>query len=179
MARYESGDVVTYWFVICTDRHGSRVQAFSDNKDLVKAYMEFHKSPDFEIKPMTDKIDTLAEIINENTHDEIQIANLRIRDPKAKDGKNPMRLIQAPVTETELILLNDDTNNFLNSAIPYGYLNAAIPYLKDKWQEVLDDIFLPDVIRKVVHQQTTSRMADINLDQLMLMLKIPNAHFGL
>ncbi len=180
MAKYESGDIVTFWFVVYHDPvAGKRIQAFSDNKDLVKAYLEFHKCPEYSIKSMTGTIDSMVPIINENRNDELHIENINTRDPNARKHQNRVKMIQIPITGTESVLLSDDSANFLNSAIPYSYLNSAIPYLKDKWQGVLDDIFLTDIIKHVIHRQTTKKIGYIDVDQLMLMIRLPQAHFGL
>lgn len=180
MSKYESGDIATYWFVIIKERDGSkRIQAFSDSKALVKFYMELHNSPRFSLRSMTAPIDEIIPILNENSNDEIHIENILTRDSKAKKGENCMKMVQIPMTGTESILLRDDTAEFLNSSIPYGYLNGAIPYLKDKWQRALADIFLTDIIRKVVHHQTTRRLQDLQVDQASMLIRIPQGNFGL
>lgn len=180
MAKYEHGDIATYWFVIIEDEDGSkRIQAYSDSKDLVKYYMDFHKFPAFKLKSMTGTIDEIIPILNENANDEIHIENIYTRDPDARKGESPTKLIAIPITGTESMMLRDDTAEFLNSLIPYGYLNEAIQYMKPKWQRVLRDIFLVDIIHHVVHRNTTKRLSMLDIDQAMLLLKIPSSYFGL
>lgn len=180
MAKYEKGDIVTYWFVTIKDDDGStRIQAYSDSKELVRYYMEFHQFPNFRLKSMTGTIDEIIPILNENANDEIHIENIYTRDPDAKKGKHPMKLVAVPLTGTESVMLRDDTSEFLNSLIPYGYLNEAIPYMKDKWKKALQDIFLLDIIHHVVHHDTTSKLNMIDIDQAMMLLRIPSSYFGL
>lgn len=180
MAKYEKGDIVTYWFIVCETESGSRhIQGWSDNKTIVKAYMEFHSCPDFTVKCKTGSIERMIEIVNHNANDEIQIVNIATRDPEAKKGRNKLKLIAIPMTGTEKMFIDDDTANFLNSAIQYSYINSALPYLKDEYQKVLDSILLTDIIQKVVHHRTSKRISYLDIDQLLLLLRIPDSHFGL
>lgn len=179
MARYEKGDIVTYWFVVCHDKDGKRIQAFSDDKDLVKFYMAFHKCKEFSLKSMEGTIESIVPIINANVNDEIVLYNIYTRDPKAKHGESKTKMIQVPMTKSEIMLLKDDTDGYLNSQIAYSYIFSTIPYLKDKYQKALDSIFLSDVIRKVVHNQMPKRLALLEIDQLILLLKLPDSKFGL
>lgn len=180
MAKYETGDIVTFWFVIYHDpRHGKRIQAFSDNKNLVKFYMEFHKCEQFSLKSLTGTIDSMIGIMNDNTLDELEIASVYTRDPNAKKGRNKMKLIQVPMTQNEMAFVKEDSVDFLSSQINYSYLAEVIPYLKEKYQRALDDILLTDIIQSVVHQKRSRKLELVDIDQISLMPKLPNSHFGL
>ena len=43
---YDSNDIVDYYFIMVTDRNGTRVQAWTEEKVLAEAYMEFHNCKD-------------------------------------------------------------------------------------------------------------------------------------
>ena len=70
MAKYEEGDIVTYYFIIVEDGNDKRIQAWSDHKELVKYYMEFHKCKYYSIKKVDDIFERVMDIINENANDE-------------------------------------------------------------------------------------------------------------
>lgn len=177
MPRYEAGDIVTFHFVLEKDpKFGTKsIRAFSDNKDLVKMYMEFHNCPRFTLKTMTMSIEKMKDITNANVHDEIHIENIYIKNPNAKKGENKLQMVQIPMTGAESVTLAADVTEFLSSAIDYAYMNSSIPYLKGKWQDVLKGIFLQDVIKKVTSPTTTNRLGWLDMDHLMVMLRGPLA----
>ena len=177
MAKYEVGDIVTYYFIIVEDSNGKRIQAWSDHKELVKYYMEFHKCKQFVIKSLTKPIEEISKILEENLHDEIKIHNMIIKN---KDGKKEKewKTIPIPATETEYMFISEETNTYIASRINYSYLNESIPYLKGKYQRALHDIFLTDVIKKVIHGQNPKSTQMIMFDQLMVLFESFPDNFG-
>ena len=177
MAKYEEGDIVTYYFIIVEDGNDKRIQAWSDHKELVKYYMEFHKCKRFVLKSLTRRIEEISTILEENLHDEIKIHNVMIKDNSGKKGKE-FKTIPIPATETEFMFINEETNTYMASRINYAYLNGAIPYLKKKYKESLNGILLTDVIRKVVHGQNPKSTQMISFDQLMVLFESFPDNFG-
>lgn len=90
-----------------------------------------------------------------------------------------MKLIQVPMTQNEMAFVKEDSVDFLSSQINYSYLAEVIPYLKEKYQRALDDILLTDIIQSVVHQKRSRKLELVDIDQISLMPKLPNSHFGL
>jgi hypothetical protein len=178
MARYESGDIVTYYFVVMDNGDHSRIVGWSDNKMLVKYYMEFHKCKYHKLKVMTKPIEEINKILNENINDEIMIAKLFVKDPNHRKGEEERKMISVPVTTTEMQLINSEEQSFMMSMINYSYMNGVIPYLKPKYQEILEDIFLTDVVKFTCHNIQSKFTSSVKFDQLMVMFRLLPDHFG-
>lgn len=178
MKRYDADEIVTYYFVIMSsDGLGGsdRVQAWSDDKDMVKAYMDFHKCPRFRMRKITKVMREMADILNENNHDEIHMYNITIRDPK---HPRKTKEIVIPATVTEQLFINEEMNTFMMSSIDYGYLASVIPYLKPKYRKAIDAIGLTDIIKKNVHGQNPTSLQNVHMDQLMILAHSFPDHFG-
>lgn len=169
MARYDVDDIVTYWFVIVKNEYGKQIKGYSDNKELVKFYLEFHKCKNYEITKKTGTIGDIYKILEENVHDEIVLCNITIRNPK---NKNEVKIIQIPATETEMNFIREESEDYLLSVIPYSYLDSAIPYMKRKYQQVLQSILLNDVINKVIYNNSSRLLQNIGFDQLKIMIRL-------
>lgn len=169
MLKYDLDDIVTYWFVVVKNKYGKQIQGYSDNKEIVKFYIEFHKCKNYEIKKMTSTVKEIYKIIEENVHDEIQLCNISIRDPK---DSHKVKLIQVPATETEMNFIREESNSFLLSAIPYSYLSTAIPYLKNKYQQAMNAIFLKQITDFTIYNKHSKFIENIGFDQLKIMLKL-------
>lgn len=178
MAKYELDDVVTYYFVIVQDGHNARVQGWTDRKELAKAYMEFHKCKDFKLKNMTDTMEEITKILEENTHDEIKIYNLRTKDPEKKKGKVTKR-IQVPATETEMMYVREEINSMFSSVIDYSYLNSALPYFKSKYQKLFNKLLIKDAIASALHQRQSVVLQQVEYDELAILYKSFNDKFGI
>lgn len=174
-SKYERGDIATFYFVIKTKDGEKIIQAWTDNKELAKMYMDFHKCTKFSIKKLTATIDEITDILNENVHDEIKIFYLNIRDPK---DEHKIKSLAVPATETEMQLVNEECNTFLSSYIDYSYMNQCIPYLKKKYKQALKDIFLLDTINKVLHERRSVFSDTVLLDQLMVLYTCYEENFG-
>lgn len=168
MAKYECGDLVTFYFVIGTDDHKT-IKAWTDSKKLVEYYLEFHNNPKFILREVTARIEDIRDITEDNYHNEITIANIY-----TKDG-NEKKMIVIPTTDIELTYISEETNSFFSSKIDYGALNEVLPYLKPRYYRALKTIFLESVIRFTVHNQMNEHVHNIDLDQLKMLIKtFPN-----
>ena len=175
MERYEPGDIATFYFVIRVEQNEKMVRGWTDNKQLLEFYMDFHKCPKYSIKKITKPIEEIHKITEENYHDEIVIGNIYTKD---RDGKDDKKMIAIPVTSTELTFIATETNTSFSGLINYGYLNGVIPYLKGKYREGLSDIFLTSLIRKEVENKKDKYNQVIDFDQLMLLFRSFPDDFG-
>lgn len=178
MAKYEEDDIATFYFIVFEPdnyRDENTIVAWSDDKRMAEVYMEFHHCDKLKLKKKTDYLYRITEILNENIHDEINIYNININDPK-KPGR--VKSIQIPATETEFRFINEETNTFLSSRICYSYINEAFPYLKNKYQKALTNIFLYDVMKKVLHERGSKFIEEVQFDQLMVLFTCFSDRFG-
>lgn len=180
MAKYEHGDIVTYYFIVANNNvGGSIIQAWTDDKNLAKFYMDFHKSDNLIMKSVTKRIDDIYKILEENVHDEIKIHNITTRNVEKKRKKDPEDMrICIPATETESNFISSEVSTFMASRIRYSYLNSAIPYLKNKYKFALEDIFLPEVIDFVCNNRTPASIQHIVCDELMVLYRSFPEMFG-
>jgi len=178
MAKYQNGDIVTYHFIIKSINGDKIIQGWTDNKEIAKFYFDFHKSKYFTIKSITDTIDNISKILEENWNDEIKIFNIitKNRTGKRKDGEYIN--ISIPATETEMMFIREESISFMSSRINYGLINEAIPYMKKKYQDILKSIFLPDIILKVVYSRNSKFVQSIQFDDLMILFRSFPENFG-
>ena len=177
MAKYEPGDIVTYYFIISDEDGHSNIKAWTDNKDLAKFYLEFHKCKNFRLKKFTKPIEEISKILEENRHDDIMLANVVIKNPNHKKGKET-KMVVIPLTQTEQLFINEETTNFMSSRIDYGYLNGVIPYLKKKYQHAIEKTLLQDIIKLVVHGCQSSIVQSIQFDHVMVLFRSFPDNFG-
>lgn len=176
MKVYESDEEVTIYFVVFKKGAVRNVQAWSDNKELAKAYVEFHNCKDMKVRSLTKEMKDMIKLINENNHDEIEIQNLIMRDPKHRYS---VKEVAVPMTASEGLVLRSDENSFMSSWIDYSLMNQAIPFMKNKWQRVLKAIHVEDVIASAVHSKQSKFTNSIKLDQLSVLLRSLPEHFGI
>lgn len=177
MYKYEDNDIATFYFVIREDKikHQKGVQAWTDEKDLAEYYLRFHNCPDFKLKDVTNKIEEINKILNENIHDEIGIYNITIRNPdKPRKTKN----IFIPATNNEMTFVNGECNSFVSSRVNYSFLNSAIPYLKDKYAKCMKNIFLTCIIDSEIHGKDIPILRDFKFDQLKMLYRSFPGNFG-
>lgn len=177
MAKYESGDIVTYYFIIKEDFDGNSIQGWTDVKDLAKFYLEFHKCKKFVLKSTTTSIDEMFKILEEALHDEIKVYNIIVKDPN-KTKKSNFKIMSIPATETEFMFINEESNTYMASRVDYGYLNGSIPYLKDKYLRAIKNIFLNNVIDNVLHNKKSEFTNSVEFDSLMVLFKSFPDNFG-
>lgn len=178
MAKYEPGDIVTYYFVVREDdKHGNRIVAWTDKKDLVQFYMKLHKCPNHRLKKITKTIEEINQIIGENRYEEIKIGNIYTLNRNSKKNRE-LVTVSLPITDTEFLFVREECNSFYSGEIDYGYLNGVIPYMKKKYQNVLEDILLLSIIKKVVYNKNDKINQQLDLDQLILLFKCFPDDFG-
>ena len=178
MAKYQPGDIVTYYFIIKEFDGNKIIQGWTDNKELAKFYMDFHKCKKFRIKTITDSIEEINKIREENWNDEIKLFHIITRNRNKKHKDEDSITICIPATETECQFIRDESNTFMSSRINYSYINDAIPYMKNKYQKVLQSIFLTDIIRKTVYSQNMKFAEMIEYDDLMILFRSFPENFG-
>lgn len=179
MAKYEPGDIATFYFVV--KEHGSEkiIQGWTDNKEIAKFYMEFHKCKYFKLKSVTNNIEEIYKItIEENMNDEIKLFHIITKNcGKHKKGES-YGMVCIPATEVESTFIREEANAFMSSHVNYSLINDAFPYLKKKYQNILQSIFLPDVISKVVYNKNPRFTQEIEFDHLMILFKTFPENFG-
>lgn len=173
MAKYESGDIATYYFIVKDDKEEDLkfIRAWTDKKLLAEYYMEFHNCPSYSLKKITKTIDEIQEITEENTEDQIKIANVITRKREGKRAGKDIETIQIPVTETELRFIASECNTMAAGLVGYSYLNASVPFLKKKYQKALATLLLPSLIMASCHNQRDKYVQQIELDELMILFK--------
>jgi hypothetical protein len=169
MATYEMDDIVTCYFVVKNEKDENRIVGWNNNKSMVDIYMKFHNCPKLKVKKVTKPLKELRYFTEENLHDEIIIANIITRDRNKKSAV-PI-VIQIPVTAVELRFIKEESNTFFSGRINYGYLNSAIPYLKNKYQKALSILLLNSIILKTVFDQRDRINERIELDELVILIK--------
>ena len=178
MQKYDVDDVCTFYFVLLRNGDSINIQGWSDNKDLAKAYMEFHKCKLFNLKSRTDTFDNMCKILEENTNDEISLYNLTVKAPPDHKKGRETRVISVPLTFTEMNLVKSENMDFLGSRVNYSLLNEAIYYLKNKYLKALKDIYLHDVINHVIMQQQNRFTNEVSMDELLVLFHSYPDHFG-
>lgn len=180
MKKYDPGDTVTFYFVVYVDhvKKIEQIKGWTDVKDLSKAYMDFHKCKRFILKEYTSTIEDIYKILEENNHDEISIFNFVIRNDKKRKKDSEIRTIPIPATTTEYKMVTEECNSSFSSMINYSYLNGAVPYLKDKYQDALELILLDKFIHKELHNKSSKETQMIHFDQLMILFRSFPDMFG-
>lgn len=179
MAKYEPGDMVTFYFIVHDDGRNKDIRAWTDNKELAKLYLDFHMCKNFILKSSTKTIEEMAKITEENVHDEIKIHNIIVRNPDEHRKKGHETIIVSiPATEIERSMIDEECATFMLSHIRYSYLNTAIPYMKRKYQDALSSIFLNDVINKVCNERQSRITDSVRLDQLLILFRSLPDLFG-
>ena len=173
MRQIDPEEILSMYFVIIHDKDGKRIQAWSESKDLAESYIEFYGSDMLSLKKITKTGVYIEDIIRENINDEIGLKLITVRDgDKTKE-------IYIPATKTDSLLINDESSSMLSSRIDYGFLNGALYFLKDKYQDALQDIFLEAAIRQVVHNDHQKIFDKIKLDQMAILYYSRKDMFGI
>lgn len=178
MKIYEHGDTATFYFIIAEYDDRKDIKGWTDVKQLAEFYIDFHKCPRFRIKKVVKPIEELNVVLDENNNDEIVIGNIYMKDTESKNNDN-MKIISIPVTQNEMSFINEETSTFLSVRVDYSYLNNAIPYLKNKYQEAMNDILLTSLIKKVVYNRNDKVNQVIKFDQLMVLFRSFPDDFGM
>lgn len=155
MREYDSlDDQVTVYFVMLKDpQHDKKIiKAYTDNKDLVKFYLEFHNCKYYSLHKLEDTYGKIVPILNENHQQEIGISYIYTRDPKRKNKDKPMKLIPVPLTTLEVDWLEELHSTSCGAMVNYHFIHDSLwPILKDKYQKALSVIGLKDAIVKEIY----------------------------
>lgn len=178
MSKYQPGDTVTFYFVIKEMDNNKMIQGWTDNKEIAKFYMDFHKCKYLKLKSITDSIEKINKICEENWNDEIKMFNIITKNRSNKHKGDKWIDICIPATETECRFIREETATYMASRINYSYINDAIPYLKRKYQNVLQSIFLTDIIYKSIYNKENKFAQMIEYDQLLVLFKSFPEMFG-
>ena len=173
MKTYDPEDIATFYFVIKREGDGSKtVRAWTDDKDLLNAYMELHHCKKYTVKKLRKTMRDIYDIINENIHDEIDIVNVITR------GKDGPGLISIPMTTTEVTFIQDESKSFYSMQIDYRLLDEMLPYLKDRYNRAMNGIGIQDIIHHVVYNSPSPFVQDVLLDQAILFVRSFPDEFG-
>lgn len=178
---YEPGDYAEIYFILFKNKGTGekQIHAWSDDKTLIKFYLDFHKCDSFIVKKRYDKIENIASILDENTHDEINISYITIRNPdEKKRHKEPIKRIAVPITETEMNFIQAETNSCLSTRIGYHDIYDALKFLKPKYQMALCDIKLPEVAAFVINGKRSKFVESLQYDELMVLMMSFQDKFG-
>lgn len=179
MAKYQPGDTATFYFVINHLDGKKIIQGWTDNKDLAKFYMDFHRCKTFELKAVTKSIEEINKLCEENWNDEIKLFNILTRNrSKKKKHDDDTVMISIPGTESEFKYVREESVDFVSTNINYGLINDALPYLKPKYQKALQAILLTHIIKKVVYNQPNKVSDMIEIDQLVVLFSTFTESFG-
>lgn len=172
MAKYEPGDIVTFYFIIKDEGKYSHIKGWTDNKKLANFYLQFHHSPSLRIKSVTKRIEEMNGMINENIHDEIVIANLYTRDGRES------KMVIIPATTNELTLIRDECSTFFSGRVNYHWMDIWYRFFKNKYVKALDKLFLDNVIKFALHNKMDHITSQIDIDQIRILLRIFQEDFG-
>lgn len=178
MVKYEKDDIATYWFVIKSSHGESNIQAWTDDKDMLEYYINFHKCKSFKVKKMTDTMQHIYQVINESVHDKIDIYNITIKNPNPKPGKE-FKNIMIPMTETEMHFVNEECQTFCATRVPYSEVSKKIYMLKNKYQRALEGILFVATMRTVLAEESPNPiLTSIAMDQLRILVESFPDNFG-
>lgn len=177
MKRYNIGDMATFYFIIRKNKNkDSIIQAWTDVKALAEFYIDFHKCPAYSVRKITDRIETINNMIDDYYYNEISIANIYMR---SKSNRCSKKNITLPLTSSELLTIQDSCDTFGSDIIDYANMNEMIPYLKNKYQKALNNIFLSAIIRRVIHNKPEKITQLIDFDQLAILTRMFPSEFGI
>lgn len=171
MAKYQDGDIATFYFIVNESDDNHQIQAWTDSKGLAEFYMKFHNCKHFKLKSVTKPVEEIFKITEENVHDEIGIRNVITRKPDQNKGKK-YKYISIPMTGTESMFISEECASYMSSIINYGYLDSAVPYLKKKYRQAFKDVLLMDIINLVVNNVESKTLPEIELDQVRMFINL-------
>ena len=175
MAKYDNGDLATYYFVINDDGKNQMVQGWTDDKDMVKFYMDFHNCKHFKLRVLTKPFDEIAKILDENANDEIQIRNITVRHPSKR---HRVKYVAVPMTKTEFTFIEEECKSLMSGMVNYSFIDSALPYLKKKYKDDLKMTLLIESIGVTIHGKRSLIIEDIQFDQMMVFILSFHDNFG-
>ena len=150
------------------DKEKNLIKAWTDNKELLKFYLDFHKCKDFKTVVIEATVADVYDIVESNLNDEIQIQNLLIRDPK-KPYKE--KYLQVPITNEEKDALISEIDYWGSGRINYNLISQYYGIIKNKYRKVFDNILLTDILHSVNSGKKSKFLNKIKLDQLVLLYR--------
>ena len=182
MKTYQLNDPVTFYFVVSSDVNvgkGMQIKAWTDDKDLLSFYMEFHNCSRYTIRKINKTFKEIINIINTDCpNDEITIAYLLTRNKSDKKSSDPTKSVAVPATENELSIVRDSQTSGCAPLINYTLIHDALPKFKKKYQQVFRELGLYDLVGKELYNQTTEFTELLQIDELMLMFRAFPDEFG-
>ena len=180
MKKYDGDDEVTMYFIIRRRKHAdpedAMIAAYSDNRALAEAYIEFHNCDIFKLKTIHEKFDNICKILNENPHDEIEIVNISVRDP---DNPHKSKLLAVPMTRTEQVLVNGESISLMATRINYSAISASMDFFKDKYRKAFEVLHFKDAIDVARESKHVSKfISSIEIDDLVVFYRSCPDIFG-
>ena len=167
MKRYEHGDNAKFYFVIKKIRDKEKyVKGWTDNKELLKYYMDFHDSKNLYVKKITGSIDVIRKILEENNNDEITIGQIRIGDKRGEE-----KMVALPITETEMQFIREEENSFMSTSINYSLINEMLPCLKKKYQNAIKKIFLGNITNFLINNKYNDIVGRLFLNNIKILYR--------
>ena len=119
--------------------------AWSNNKDLAKFYMKFHKCKYMKLNKIQGYPKELVNIMNDNVNCEIFIAPLRTRN-----SNDEIIFINVPVTDLEMTDIRSLSGFMNDTDINYRIIYEYYTYFKNKYRKALDMILLGSITEEIL-----------------------------
>lgn len=120
--------------------------AWSNDKNLAKFYMKFHKCKFMKLNKIHGYPKELINIMNENINCEIYIAPLRTRNL----NNNEIIFVNVPVTELEMTDIRSLSGIMNDTDINYRIIYEYYDYFKNKYRKALDTILLGTITEEIL-----------------------------
>lgn len=171
--------LVTFYLVI-NDRlefDDARIQAWSDQKDLAKFYMAFHRCKHFTLRKITDTLYNMNRLLDECYHGEITLYNAVTKD-RSKKRSSAYKYVRVPMTNNEIAIIKAENSGLAGTAVNYTILNDLYPYMSKKRKRLANDMMLTDAIKATIHNQPSQRIMGVKIDELYMLYRIFPETFG-
>lgn len=142
---YDPEDDETTLYIAYVDDEKYGLKGWTQNKQLMKYFLEFHNCDKIKHKKYTDTNKNIIEFANNNMAYEIEIHRIKSQD---NDGK-PIDLY-VPMTSSEMSDIVDSCTYFNAHNINYNSIISAYKVLKRKYQEALNILLFMDVAKHVM-----------------------------
>ena len=154
--------------------NSNKIAAWSDDKNLIKYYLDFHNCKTFQTIKVEGTIEEYSDLLNDNIHDEITIANIRIRNSSKPYQE---KIVQIPITDSEIDFIQTEEESYSSGRIDYGVLEKYYHRMKNKYRKIFDNILLTDVMMKVIHGDDSRYLNKIKQDQLAILYRLFSGNF--
>jgi hypothetical protein len=188
MTSYDVDDMVKYYFICdktgSMEIRGSRkrgsVIAWSDDANLIKAYITFHKCSNHYIRTVEDRFQDIIKILNdaEIYHKQLAIVNLTTRNRSGKHRDDLTEIIQLPLTNQEEEFISDIIADSYGSLINYLMIDDFYKKLKPRYRAALKSIGLIDMMNSSMRNVKSEFANSIIMDELMILIMEHRSSFG-